>query len=68
MVGTIAVQALPDLKIIVMKLKGKKFFPIQVHSEGYYFYYASIIFIGDARSIVQAVCQVYIFPIKTITC
>ena len=33
MAGTIAVQALPDLNIIVMKLKGKKIFPIQVHSE-----------------------------------
>ena len=38
MVGTIAIQALPDLEIIVMKLKGKKIFPIQVHSEECYFY------------------------------
>ena len=28
-----------NMEIIVMKLKGKEFFPIQVHSEEYYFYY-----------------------------
>ena len=32
-----------------MKLKGKKFFPIQVHSENVIFIAASVIFIGDAR-------------------